>query len=178
MTFAAWHAEVPDLPGWASAELFRYADPELQQDCWDDLGERCRLRIASELDYERRAVEEWPRKRRTPHHGTAANTSTGTERVELSTGDPLKSIPAATYLPALTGELVSSNGRTRCPRPDHPDERPSAKCYGTRWYCFSCGAGGSIIDAAAAIYGLDPTGRGWFEVRRRLLADLGITRAT
>jgi hypothetical protein len=60
--------------------------------------------------------------------------------------------------------------------PDHPDEDPSTKCYGTRWKCFSCDAEGSIIDAGAAVYGLEPTGRGYHEIRRRLLADLGLGR--
>jgi len=60
--------------------------------------------------------------------------------------------------------------------PDHPDEDPSTKRYGTRWYCFSCGADGTIIDAGAAVYDLEPSGAGYYEIRRRLLADLGLTR--
>jgi hypothetical protein len=113
-------------------------------------------------------------KRRSVLHGTPHSTSTGSNRVEFEHDDPLKQIPASQYLPALTGEVVSSTGRTRCPSPHHPDEHPSAKCYGTRWVCFSCGAGGSIIDAASAIYAIEPTGSGYREIRRRLLADLGV----
>jgi hypothetical protein len=39
---------------------------------------------------------------------------------------------------------------------------------------FSCGAGGSIIDVGSAVYGLEPRGHGYREIRRRLVADLGL----
>ena len=113
-----------------------------------------------------------PSKRRSVLHGTPQSTSTGSNRVELQTDDPLKQIPASQYLPVIAGVEVSSNGRCQCPMPDHPDEHPSAKCYGTRWVCFSCGAGSSIIDVAAAIYGIDPTGPGFWRLRDRILEAL------
>jgi hypothetical protein len=136
----------------------------------------CRDRVERELcpdpilDYVPR------RTRRTPHHGTPTSTSTGSGRVELEHNDPLKSIPAKLYLPAVAGVEVSSTGRCRCPMPDHRDEHPSAKAYGARWKCFSCGAEGTIIDLGAALYDLEPTGRGYHEIRSHLLADLGLAR--
>jgi hypothetical protein len=149
--------------------------PREQGACWADLDDLCRRELEDEFAYERSLGEE-PPKRRSVLHGTPHSPSTGSNRVDLDHGDPLKQIPASQYLPALTGEVVSSTGRTRCPSPHHPDEHPSAKCYGTRWVCFGCGAGGSIIDVAAAIYGIEPTGSGYWEIRRRLLADLGVGR--
>jgi hypothetical protein len=69
-----------------------------------------------------------PPKRRRAHHGTPQSTSTASGRVTFDHphDDPLKQIPASQYLPVLTGEVVSPSGRTRCPRPDHPDEQSTA----------------------------------------------------
>ena len=128
-----------------------------QGSAWADLKHRADLKIDDELIYEKRLVEEWPPpKRRAPSHGTPTSTSTAAGRVQTADGDPLKTIPAHQYLPALTGEVVSANGRTRCPMRDHPDEHPSAKVYGTRWVCFACAAKGGIIEAGAEAYGLSP----------------------
>jgi hypothetical protein len=128
------------------------------------------------LEYEDRAaaytaepVDDEPRNRRSPHHGTATSTSTGSDPVEFDHDDPLRRIPAAEYLPVIAGVEVLSSGRVRCPMPDHPDEHPSAKVYGTRWRCFSCGAGGSIIDVAAAIYGIGTTGSDYWRLRDRIV---------
>lgn len=115
---------------------------------------------------------DYPPKRRTPHHGTPTSTSTAAGRVQLDHGDPLKTVPASVYLPALGVEL-SSSGRFRCPMPDHEDEHPSCKAYGARWTCFACGAGGSIIDAAAAVYGIDARGPDYWRLRDRILEALG-----
>jgi hypothetical protein len=106
-------------------------------------------------------------KRKKPSAGTPRSTSTGTHRVHFPEWDedPLKRIPASVYLPALTGEPVSSAGRTRCPMPDHPDLRPSAKCYGASWRCFSCGAGRSVIDVASALSGIPATGADFWRLR-------------
>jgi hypothetical protein len=169
LTFERWHALTEDMPGYARMALLDYAPADCEA-CWANLA----WQSARETEFQRRdplLYDEWP-KRRTPHHGTATRTSTGTAHVELDTRDPLRSIPANQNLPALTGEVVLSSGRTRCPMPDHPDEHPSCKCYGTRWVCFSCGAQGGIIDLASEIYGLEPTGREYWQIRDRLVADL------
>ncbi len=117
-----------------------------------------------------------PRKRRTPPRGAPQSTSTGSGRVRVAEwdDDPLKRIPAEVYLAALAGLDVSATGRCRCPAPDHEDVHPSAKAYGASWYCFSCGAGGSIIDLAAALYGLQPRGTGYREIRARIAGELGL----
>jgi hypothetical protein len=56
--------------------------------------------------------------------------------------------------------------------PDHQDVHPSAKAYGERWQCFACGAGGSIIDVASAVYGLSATGPEYWRLRDRIVEAL------
>lgn len=100
------------------------------------------------------------------------STSTVAGRVEFDHDDPLRRIPASEYLPLIAGVEVPSSGRCRCPMPDHEDERPSAKAYGIRWVCFSCGASGTIIDVAAAVYGLPASGPDYWRVRDRIVEAL------
>jgi hypothetical protein len=58
----------------------------------------------------------------------------------------------------------------------HDDHHPSLRGKGTRWRCWACGAGdyveagksGSIIDLGARLWTIEPSGRGYFEIRRRL----------
>jgi hypothetical protein len=158
-------------------EAFDTLSQREQDEAWNDLRRRADMRLEGELLYEKRLGEEWPPpKRRTSSHGTPTSTSTRAGRVRFPDhGDPLKSIAADVYLPILTGEVVSPSGRTRCPMRDHPDEHPSAKAYGTRWVCFSCGAMGGIIDAAAEAYGLEPTGSDYLKLRDRIVRDLLLT---
>lgn len=174
LTFHEYKRRWPDFPGHMLLEAFTSLSQSEQDECWSDLARWCRARLDDEHQYERVAhgYEEPPPRRRTPSHGTPRSTSTGTIRVQFDPGDPLKSIPAELYLEALAGVEVSSSGRVRCPMPDHEDLHPSGKVYGSRWICFSCGAGGSIIDLGAALYGIPATGRGYWEIRDRLIADL------
>jgi hypothetical protein len=69
----------------------------------------------------------------------------------------------------LTGEEVPAYGLVSCPHPDHEDRHPSCSVREERWRCFSCGANGTVIDLAAIVFGVEPYGRGFFEVRDRLL---------
>ena len=160
----------PDWPSHVRALAFDTLSPREQQECWDDLADRCRLRNEEEYLYESRLYQEWPPRKRSMPHGTPRNAATGC--AHFPDDDPLKRILAAEYLAALAGVDVASSGRTRCPMPDHEDRHPSAYAYGTRWRCFACGAGGSIIDLAAAIYGIEPRGQGYLAIRDRLVADL------
>jgi hypothetical protein len=174
-SFTELRGRWPDLPGPGLAAMFDTLPPRVHERIWDELKRQADLRIDGELIYERRLCEEWPPppKRHAPSHGTATSTSTRRGRVQFPDhGDPLKSIPADVYLPILTGEVVSASGRTRCPMRDHPDEHPSAKAYGTRWVCFSCGAKGGIIEAAAEAYGVEPMGSGYLKLRDRIVRDL------
>jgi hypothetical protein len=87
--------------------------------------------------------------------------------------DVLQQIPASEYLPALTGRAVGRDGKALCPF--HEERTPSLHAYedpARGFYCFGCRAGGSIIDFGARLYGIDPRGAGFLEIRRRLAADL------
>jgi hypothetical protein len=179
LTFAAWRAVWADVPGPARRIVFESLPEREQAEAWDDLAERVRLWDESELLYERRLREEWPQPRQQPTQRSTAATSTRPGTVALSSGDdPLKAVPPTVYFEALAGIVVPANGWVSCPVPGHEDRHPSCQVSSTKWRCWSCGAGGSIIDLAAAIYGIEPTGRGYHEIRRRLLADLGLTRGS
>jgi hypothetical protein len=133
---------------------------------WRLLGLECRDQADR---YTAEPIDAEPRKRRSPLHGTATSTSTGSEHVQFDQADPLKRIPATEYLPVIAGVEVLSSGRCRCPMPDHEDAHPSAKAYGTRWKCFSCNAEGTIIDVAGAVYGLATTGPDYLLLRDRIV---------
>jgi RepB DNA-primase from phage plasmid/CHC2 zinc finger len=82
--------------------------------------------------------------------------------------DALRSIPASEYVPTLIGHEPDRRGKIACPF--HEDRNASLHVYpdGGGWYCFGCERGGTIIDFAAALWGVDPRGRGYQELRRRL----------
>ena len=42
----------------------------------------------------------------------------------------------------------------------------------SHWRCFGCNRGGSVIDFAAALYGLEPRGEGYWRLRDRILEAL------
>jgi hypothetical protein len=93
----------------------------------------------------------------------------------LDTDDPLRSMAASEYVALLGGHRVGSDGKALCPLPGHDERTPSFHAYATPeagWYCYGCGRGGTIVDFGAHLYGIEPRGRGFHEVRRRLAADL------
>jgi CHC2 zinc finger len=176
LIFRDWHAAHRDMPGWARREVFSFLSEKDQAACCDELAERTRLYhetswLACKRDYERYVPRE---KRRSQDRGTASRSSRSTRVVFDRWGDPLHAIPAREYVQALAGVDVSSSGRLRCPLPDHEDKSPSFHVYDDGWRCFGCNRGGSIIDFFAALYGLEPRGSGYREIRQRLLADLGL----
>lgn len=75
--------------------------------------------------------------------------------------DALKEIPAAEYVPLLSGRPIERGGFVRCPFHKGGDERtPSLKVYETTWACFGCEAppgkralGGDIYVFAALLWG-------------------------
>jgi hypothetical protein len=79
----------------------------------------------------------------------------------------LLAIPAATYVRELTGLEPRRDGKVNCPF--HADGTPSLHLYedGT-FYCYGCGAGGSLYDFAGELWSLDTKGRGFLELRARL----------
>lgn len=89
--------------------------------------------------------------------------------------DVLDTIAPADYIEALTGNVADAEGKVRCPLPDHEDRTPSCHAYpdpGRGWYCYGCSRGGGIIDLAAALWNIEPRGRDYHDLRRRLAATL------
>jgi hypothetical protein len=90
--------------------------------------------------------------------------------------DTLLAIPATTYVPALFGRELGRNGKTECPfhvdGVDDPGGCLHAYDDERGWFCFDCERGGSIIDLGAELYSIEPRGKGYWEVRRRLAAEL------
>lgn len=92
---------------------------------------------------------------------------------ERDQDDALRTIAASEYVPLLVGRELDRDGKTTCPF--HDDRTPSLHAYGTPergWVCFGCQRGGTIIDFGASLYGIEPRGRGYHEIRRRLASDL------
>ncbi len=87
--------------------------------------------------------------------------------------DPLLTISPTVYVSALLGVEPGRDGKIACPF--HDDRSPSLHVYDAPergWRCYGCERGGSIIDLGAALYSIEPRGRGYHEIRRRLACDL------
>jgi len=87
--------------------------------------------------------------------------------------DPLMAIPPLVYVEALTGREVGRDSKVRCPF--HDDRTPSLHAFddpARGWACFGCDRGGTIIDFGAALWGIEPRGAGYHEIRRRLAGAL------
>lgn len=86
--------------------------------------------------------------------------------------DMVRSIPSATYVPALTGREVNGTAFVTCPLHSDGQERtPSLHVSFDRsgWHCFGCARGGDVFDLFALLEGRAvPTGREFFEFAREL----------
>jgi hypothetical protein len=104
----------------------------------------------------------------------ATNTgSTGGVRVARGALDEqLLAIPTIDYIQVLTGLEADRAGKVHCPF-HQPDRTPSLHCYsdGT-WFCFGCGAGGSIYDFASRLWSTGTRGREFLALRARLATEL------
>jgi hypothetical protein len=101
------------------------------------------------------------------------------ERGVAEDDDPLRQIPPAMYMHALTGLKPGRSGKVSCPF--HGEDRtPSLHVYSDPadgWYCYGCQRGGSIYDLGAEVFGLSTRGREFIELRRRLHAALAACAA-
>jgi hypothetical protein len=96
-------------------------------------------------------------------------------RTELD--ELLLAIPAATYVRELTGLEPRRNGKVNCPF--HADDTPSLHLYGDgTFYCYGCGAGGSLYDFAGRLWSLNTKGAMFLELRARLAETLLVDQAT
>jgi hypothetical protein len=90
-------------------------------------------------------------------------------RQRLDPDDPLHAIPPAVYFEVLLGLAPNRDDKVVCPF--HPDTDPSLHLYADAargWSCYGCRRGGSIIDLGAELWGIEPRGAGFHEIRRRL----------
>lgn len=104
--------------------------------------------------------------------------SPATSPARGSDDDVLLTIEPAVYVRALIGAEPGRDGKVRCPF--HDDHTPSLHVYADAergWTCFGCNRGGTIYDFGAALWGLEPRGEGFRELRRRLAAELLGTEA-
>ncbi|MTD47197.1 hypothetical protein GKE82_23630 [Conexibacter sp. W3-3-2] len=72
-----------------------------------------------------------------------------------------RDIAPPTYFRDLLRLDVNPGGKVCCPNPAHDDRHPSCQVFpgpGEGWHCYSCGAGGGIVDAAAMAAGLSVWG--------------------
>lgn len=90
------------------------------------------------------------------------------------TTDPLLLLDLREVWGDITGDSPNAAGRVHCPNPDHEDRYPDCSPRESDWRCFGCNKAGTIIDLGAFVYGIEPRGKGFHDIRRRLLADLGM----
>jgi hypothetical protein len=87
-----------------------------------------------------------------------------------SIDDELRAIPAGEYAERLSGRVPDRDGKLLCPF--HEERTPSLQLYPDgSWCCFGCRQGGSIVDFAAAAWGMGTKGRDFIAVRERLIAE-------
>lgn len=87
--------------------------------------------------------------------------------------DPLFDLDLREVWADLTGDEIRGV-LAPCPNPDHDDRFPSCAVRDRLFFCNACGSSGSIVDLGALLYGIQPRGSGFFEIRNRLLAELGL----
>lgn len=90
----------------------------------------------------------------------------------------LLAIAAVDYVRVLTSLQPNREGKIRCPF--HADSTPSLQLYPDGgFYCFGsgCRRGGSIFDFAGHLWGVDPRGVAFLEIRERLLIAFGLDAA-
>jgi hypothetical protein len=87
--------------------------------------------------------------------------------------DVLLNVPASEYVPILTGRQLGRDFKVACPF--HEDRTPSMHAWpdASRGFCcFGCGRSGDIYTFGGLLYGLEPRGPEFREIRRRLATDL------
>lgn len=159
-SFEQLHKLTPELTSSQRRNLFDRLGPTTTRALYDRERDRLEaLRIAE-------GEVEWPEERAdvVPNPGQRTRRPRNIDVDNF--GDVLRDISPRDYVEPLTGKPVDRFGNFLCP--SHDDTHPSAVAYEAPergWYCFTCGAGGSIIDLAAALTGIEPRGRGYHALR-------------
>jgi hypothetical protein len=174
LTFPEFWHRWPDWPGHGRALAFDTLSLREQQECWDHLAERCRIRLDDEHAYERmlEGYEEPPPKRHQPAERSTWATSTRPGEVALSSGDPLKNIEPRLYVEASPGSPCRRTAgfavRCRTTRTGRRASRCSSRTGG------ASGADGAAASStwAAALYAIEPRGKGYWRLRDLILERL------
>jgi len=154
-----------DAVGALALELLDVLGQGVEDACW-----RKQRRDADRLN---RSLNEGPGRgspsqapRRPPRSGEV-------RRLRPSTDDhPVRAVGLRAAFEVLTGETVPRSGMVRCPLPGHEDRTPSCHVAADVFYCHGCGRGGSIVDLASLLWGIEPRGAGYLEILERLEAEL------
>ena len=91
--------------------------------------------------------------------------------------EQLRQIPSTEYVPRLSSQELTVEGKIRCPFHDNGQERtPSLQVYPPfEWACFGCQHGGSIYDFASHLFAIPTKGPRFRELRGRLADVYGLT---
>jgi hypothetical protein len=168
MTFGRWQELTAHLDDHERCKLFLGELPEeARRDCYD--------RIKYRLEDERRDEAFWAgyvdyaAKQQVRRLPAPRRRHLGATRV--STDDPLASIPPPLYFEALAGIPVPDHGGTVC-CPLHEERTPSCHVYAEPdrgWFCFgACHKGGTIYDLGAELFHIEPRGKDFEHLRRRI----------
>lgn len=90
--------------------------------------------------------------------------------------EQLRQIPSAEYVPRLSGQQLTAEGKISCPfHADGQERTPSLQVYPPfEWACFGCQRGGSIYDFGSHLWAIPTKGRAFRELRDRLADVYGI----
>lgn len=169
-TFERLHDATPTLDGPRRLRFFEHLPPHMQGDCWTKQRERLEGERVLNGELSLRGRRRGLRLVKSPNPQRSADLKSSCRQ-----DDVLDTIPPAEYVEALTGEAVPAHGSICCPLPGHDDRSPSFKVYsepGRGWYCYGCHRGGGAIDLAAELFGVEPRGEGFHELRRRIAERL------
>lgn len=153
----------PHLNGPELAQMVEVLPEADQAACWQRLANRAadRHHVRDGAPLPKLGRRKAARPRPIPGHRSHHPTFTAAD-------DPLKEIPAETYLEVLAPNSEPNRGRCRCPLPDHEDRNPSASYKGRVWMCHRCGIGGDVYTLGSALSGLADRGDEFCELRRWL----------
>jgi len=154
-----------DAVGALALELLDALGQGVEDACW-----RKQRRDADRLNH---YLNEGPGRgspSQAPHHPPRSGE---VRRLRPPTDDhPVRAVGLRAAFAVLTGETVPRSGMVRCPSSDHEDRTPSCRVTSDVFHCFGCGRGGSIVDLASLLWGIEPRGAGYFEILERLEAEL------
>ena len=168
MTFAEYRERWSLLPVHVVAEMAFTTPAAVQAAMWATVAERVTAERELLEVADRVLTEEWPPPKR--HRPPARPRTVPTPGTFGPDEDPLKKIDPREYIEALTGETVPANGKILCPL--HAERTPSFHVYRDGWHCFGCNRGGGVIDLAAELWQITPRGRGYWELRDRIIEAL------